>query len=194
MKRFIIFLSVVMTLASSDVFAAEYDIPGNYVTDITDNTYKTIKITKDSDGSIVYLGQSEPDTAFSSSVRFLLKAEPEEGAYTMYLGGNSAAGVPEERHLYIGSPVKYEDRDKAYAKVWREESSVAFAWEELDDISQYGSLIVEIGDKVYGVGLDDVRNISGAVSLGLKLTDVDALENVEAYLSSKSVTGNALSQ
>ena len=97
-----VFLTV-MTVNIS-VFA-DFTDPAWYTGDTRDKAevnaggYSTVIITKDSDGSIVYLNQA--DSIYSGSMDFLLKSDPEIGRYTVKLGSES--GTSTQTYFYVGA-------------------------------------------------------------------------------------------
>ena len=97
-----VFLAV-MTVNIS-VFA-DFTDPAWYTGDTRDKAevnaggYSTVIITKDSDGSIVYLNQA--DSIYSGSMNFLLKTNPEIGRYTVKLGSSTSS--PMETYFYVGA-------------------------------------------------------------------------------------------
>lgn len=179
-------ISMTCLFAGMTVFAAEYDIAGNYVTGIEDNTYKMILITKGNEISnaddIVYIGQSSGEGAFESAMKFYLKENPTEGLYSVFLGGREGATDKDSLTFYIGSAQQYGSSQ--YAKRWTENNSVAFAWEDIDEISDYRSVIIQTEEKAFAIELSDMENYIGSVSLGVRITGVpDDTEIVNAYLS-----------
>ena len=163
-----------------------------YVSDITGDTYRTILILKKTDqlvyNEIAYIGQTRDNEMITSAMRFYLNENVADGDYLVKLGGNDNA--VDELRFTITSPLTYGEREAA--KVFRESDAVAFGWEDIENISEYNSILIQIGDKVLGISMDELPTIQGegGVSIGVKITDVTNVNvQTKAYIS-KSIFAN----
>ena len=182
-----------MLSSSLSAFAAEYNLIDNSVTGIDGDTYRTVVITKEDDGSIVHIGQANSEAKYSSAVSFYLKNGLDDGYYIMKLGGKEDGSERDAVRFYIGSASEYGDAQ--YAKAWIEDSSAAFVWESIDNISDYRSVLFEVDDKVFGLDLTGFENIDGAVNLGVEITEIpDGTIISNAYLSTNDIAGSTLIQ
>ena len=186
-------LAMIILSPSLSVFAAEYNMVDNSVTGIDGNTYRTVMITKEDDGSIVYIGQANGETTYTSAMTFYLKNGLDDGYYIMKLGGKEDGTERDVVRFYIGSASEYGDAQ--YSKSWLEDGSAAFAWESIDNISDYKSVLFEVGSKVFGLDLTGFENIDGAVNLGVEITEIpDGTIISNAYLSTNDIAGSTLIQ
>ena len=193
-KTFILLTLAANVIAGSSVLAAEYDINDKYVSDITGDTYRTILILKKTDqlvyNEIAYIGQARDNEMITSAMRFYLNENVADGDYLVKLGGKDNDTSVDELRFTITSPLTYGESEAA--KVFRESDAVAFGWEDIENISEYNSILIQIGDKVLGISMDELPTIQGegGVSIGVKITDV-ANVNVQtkAYIS-KSIFAN----
>ncbi|MBQ3425751.1 MAG: hypothetical protein IJH37_01240 [Clostridia bacterium] len=199
MKKLTVFVLGAMMLSQSAAFAAEYDWNDNTVTGLTDSTetFRTVMIYKSDDAfgadDIVYIDQADNGNAFSSVTKFVLSSNPGEGTYIVRIGEKSGNTAAETLTFRIGSPVTSGDRTPD--KTFIEDSTAAFGWEALDNASSYNSVLIKVGDRVFGVPVD-FSTISGSVSLGLKITEIpeESIGLLEAYLSTSTISddGTAL--
>lgn len=202
-KLLYLFLVAAIIITPILVRAAEYDITDNYVTDIEDNKYSTIVIARGNEienvgdllehpENVACIAEAADGEMLASAVKFYLRDEPEDGIYTVLLGGAADSTAPDRLTFYIGSPIEFGDVQSA--KVWKESDSIAFAWEDVDNINNYKSILIQVGEKVFGISLQDFETYSGSVSIGLKITDVENVdEAVKAYLSSNGIDSETLS-
>ena len=196
MRKIVSVLLSAFVILSNNVKAAEYDIKDNSVDGIDGGKYSTVIIIKASEDSsyrdIVYMGQTKGNSMFDSAVEFLLRDNPEEGKYIIKLGGKKNDETVDSMEFYIASPVFFGE--KQYAKSFQEGESIAFGWEDITDIIQYKSILIQCNNKVFGISLDNMpEHVEGSVSLGLKIEDVPVQPDMfDAYLSTYTIKDGKL--
>ena len=184
MKKIIACLSLALAMVAGTTAmaapAATYDSANNKVSVTEANAYKTVLI-EDAEGTPVYIDQATD--VFAATADFLIKANPDQGNYTVKLGGNgtvttatftvSAPVTPDPDPVPVGDPMRWlaqvaDDNGTTY--------SAGFTAEAVD-LNAVSKIV--ISKTVGGVTQTAALNISqvwstasGTVNLAVKVTNV----------------------
>ena len=186
---------------------AEGEYPAEYTGGTHDSAsldakgYSTVLITKASDeDDIVYIDQS--DDAFSGSMTFLLKEDPDVGRYIVRLGSENGAKTT---YFYVGVDSN-NDNDKYMSRLQNEESNNGtynigyYATVSANDYGNLNSLKVGYKDgetlRYGGFSLKEgtypATSGTGDIYLIFQLNDVPAAykDSAAVYLSQSSVSSS----
>lgn len=202
MKKIIACGTLLLALAAGTVSFAE-DV--TYVT--TDNSvkinnadgYRTVLVYSSDDDltaeKIVYVNQAEDGKSFSQAAQFLLKADPQNGKYTIRLGGGKTLSTF-SKDFYIGvgsnteSNIKMEPITAEGGFVKREDDNWSIGYTVSVSEGTYRAILVQNGDKVMGYSIDPLTvSGQGGVNIGVQLDGVSEAEKdaIEVYLSKGTV-------
>ena len=181
MKKIIACLSLALAMVAGTTAmaapAANYDSANNKVTVSEANAYKTVLI-EDAEGTPVYIDQATD--VFAATADFLIKANPDQGNYTVKLGGNGTVTTAtftvseaDPAPQPVGEPMRWlaqvaDDNGTTYSAGFTAEAV------NLNTVSK-----IAISKTVGGVTQTAALNISdvwttasGTVNLAVKVTNV----------------------
>lgn len=169
--------ALLMTSATAFASTTATSTTGGYnVTTDAAEIKKTVLITNDSDGSIVYVGQS--DNVNSSATEFLLKADAADGAYTIKLGDGTATpamsisfyigmneGAGDVNLTYVGESISVDNK-----------KNIGYKADNVS-IGVYKSVIIKRDGKYMGYDLTQQTGTElsgdGNGTLGIQINGVD---------------------
>lgn len=158
---------------------------------------KTVLITNDNDGSIVYVGQS--DNVYTSATEFLIKSDAADGAYTIKLGSDTGAEAVTAQFV-IGMNETAGDVPLTYVGASTPADGKKNIGYKADAVSigVYKSVIIKQSGIYMGYDLTQqgVTTLSGdgSAALGIQINGVDENVNgddISVWLSKRTITQNA---
>lgn len=188
--------------ASATSYAATYDAANQTVSATVPENKKTVVImqgdettlpTEANESKIVYMDEAE--TAFSSSVNFLIKENPAEGQYTIMLGGD---GAIEYQTFYVGmnsaagdEPLEAAVNEKVIGADGKETYNVGYTGAV--PLKTYKSVIIKTQKGDY-MGFDvDMTSLegSGTANVGIQINGVESVTGDNAianvWLSTRTI-------
>lgn len=203
MKKIISAISLAVVLSASVTAFADtvvtYDSTYNQVTSGMSQGKSTVLITKGTGAAevkdIVYIDQAKG--SFDATAKFLLKADPEPGEYTIKFGGDTA----EAKSFYIGVGLQQTDSDLLMTSAGGTQKVTdgwAIGYTVTAPTGSYESLIIEKnGGIVLGCPFELTLSGEGMVKYGVQIeadTEEELGEISKVYISTRTVSGNTATE
>lgn len=198
MKKSVFGLAALMLLGTMSAYAAEttYVTDEKYVSYGDAGKYKTA-VVMNASNDIVYINQE--DGGFSPEYKFFLSSEPEEGVYTIKLGGGSEANF--EKEFYIGIGQIYGDAQASRIEgddgiSQNDDGTYNIGYLVTVPEGVYRSILVKDGDRTLGYSIYTVTSGGGEIIMGIQINGVpeEKKDNLQVSLSTRAIENGNISE